>query len=123
MIKICLAYKTIRQHNIQKMFICFYLQLSNIPCTGLIFLFFFTFFFWWLSNIHIMPHCIKILVFSSTGVGQRACHGLLSVVRASVRPSVRVLTFSLNIFFSETIYWILMKFYRNVPAIVLFRLF
>ena len=28
---------------------------------------------------------------------------------------------SLNIFFSETTYWILMKFHRNVPAIVLFR--
>ena len=36
--------------------------------------------------------------------------------------SVRPLTFSLNIFFSETTYRILMKFYRNVPAMVLFRI-
>ena len=37
-------------------------------------------------------------------------------------PSVRVLTFSLNILFSETTCRILMKFYRNVPAMVLFRI-
>ena len=36
-------------------------------------------------------------------------------------PSVRVLTFSLNIF-SETTYRILMKFDRNVPGMVLFRI-
>ena len=42
-----------------------------------------------------------------------------SVVR---RASVRALTFSLNIFFSETTYQILMKFHRNVPAMVLFRI-
>ena len=52
-------------------------------------------------------------------VGQRAY-----VVRCpSVRPSVRALTFSLNIFFSETTYQILMKFHRNVPAMVLFKIF
>ena len=45
------------------------------------------------------------------------CHGLLSVVGASVHA----LTFSLNIFFSETTYLISMKFYRNVPAMVPFR--
>ena len=48
------------------------------------------------------------------------------VRRVSVRPCVRasicVLTFSLNIFFSETTYRILMKFHRNVPAMVLFRI-
>ena len=58
------------------------------------------------------------------------CHGLLSVVSPwcvrpsvspSVRPSVRSLTFSLNIF-SEITYRILMKFHRNVPAMVLFRI-
>ena len=43
-------------------------------------------------------------------------------VRASVRPSVRALTFSLNIFFAETTYRILMKFHRNVPTMVLFRI-
>ena len=43
--------------------------------------------------------------------------------RLCVRPSVRALTFSLNIFFSETTYQILMKFYRNVPAMVLFRIY
>ena len=51
------------------------------------------------------------------------CYGLLSVVRPSVPASVCPLTFSLNIFFSETIYRILMKFHRNVPAMVLFRHF
>ena len=40
-----------------------------------------------------------------------------SVVR---RASVLALT--LNIFFSETTYRILMKFHRNVPAMVLFRI-
>ena len=39
-----------------------------------------------------------------------------------VRPSVRALTFSLKIFFSETTYRILMKFHRNVPTMVLFRI-
>ena len=58
-------------------------------------------------------------IFSSTGRRPASlCYGLLSVVR----PSVRALTFSLNIFFSETTYWILMKFHRNVPAMVLFRI-
>ena len=37
-------------------------------------------------------------------------------------PSVRALTFSLNIFFAETTYRILMKFHRNVPTMVLFRI-
>ena len=50
----------------------------------------------------------------------RAC--ICQCVRPSVCPSVRVLTFSLNIFFSETTYRILMKFHRNVPAMVLFRI-
>ena len=60
----------------------------------------------------------KTPMFNSTGRRPASlCHGLLSV-----RLSVRVLTFSLNIFFSETTYWILMKFYRNVPAMVLFRI-
>ena len=48
-------------------------------------------------------------------VGQRA----YVMVRC---PSVRALTFSLNIFFAETTYRILMKFHRNVPTIVLFRI-
>ena len=64
---------------------------------------------------------IKILwtVFSSTGCRPaRLCHGPLSVMRLSIRA----LTFSLNIFFSETTYQILMKFHRNVPAMVLFRI-
>ena len=42
-------------------------------------------------------------------------------MRLCVHASVRALTFSLNIF-SETTYWILMKFHRNVPAMVLFRI-
>ena len=44
-----------------------------------------------------------------------------SVVRPCVRPSVRALTFSLNI--SETTYRIFMKFHRNVPTMVLFRIY
>ena len=53
-------------------------------------------------------------------VGQRA----YVIVRcpSCVRPSVLALTFSLNIFSSETTYRILMKFHRNVPALVLFRI-
>ena len=72
------------------------------------------------------------MIFSSTGRRPASlCHGPLSVVRPcvsasirpSVRPSVRALTFSLNIFFSETTYRILIKFHRNVPAMALFRIF
>ena len=63
--------------------------------------------------------CTSHWFFSSTGHRPaRLCHGLLSLVR----PSVRAVTFSLNIFFSETTYQILMKFHRNVPAMVLFRI-
>ena len=53
-------------------------------------------------------------------VGQRAyvMARCPSCVRLCVRPSVCALTFSLNIF-SETTYRILMKFHRNVPAMVL----
>ena len=58
-------------------------------------------------------------IFSCTGRRPASlCHGPLSVTH----PSVYVLTFSLNIFFSETTDWILMKFHRNVPAMVLFRI-
>ena len=65
----------------------------------------------------------KIRFFSSTGRRPASlCHGPVSVVRASVRASVRALTFSLNIFFAETTYRILMKFHRNVPTMVLFRI-
>ena len=49
-------------------------------------------------------------------VGQRA------YVMARCPSSVRPLTFSLNIFFAETTYRILMKFHRNVPTMVLFRI-
>ena len=61
-------------------------------------------------------------IFSSTGCRPASlCHGPLSV-RPYVLASVRALTFSLNIFFSETTFWILMKFLRNVPTMVLFRI-
>ena len=53
-------------------------------------------------------------------IGQRAY--VMVCCPSCVRPSVRVLTFSLNIFFSETTYRILVKFHRNVPAMVLFRI-
>ena len=61
------------------------------------------------------------LIFSSTGHRLAGlCHGMVSVVR----PSVGVLTSIFNIFFSVTTesYPILMKFHRNVPDIVLFRI-
>ena len=53
-------------------------------------------------------------------VGQRAY--VMACCPPCMRASVRPLTFSLNIFFSETTNQILMKFHRNVPAIVLFRI-
>ena len=53
-------------------------------------------------------------------VGQEAY--VMTRCLSCVRPCVCALTFSLNIF-SETTYWILMKFHRNVPAMVLFRIF
>ena len=63
----------------------------------------------------------KNSVFSSTGRRPASlCHGPLCVC-VSGRASVRALTFSLNIF-SETTHRILMKFHRNVPGIVLFRI-
>ena len=56
-------------------------------------------------------------IFSSTGRRPPSlCHSLLTIVRAFVH----LLTFSLNI--SETTYLILMKFHRNVPAMVLIRI-
>ena len=69
--------------------------------------------------MYLLNHLPNSLVFSSTGRRPASlCHGPLSVVR----PSVRALTFSLNIFFAETTYQILMKFHRNVPTMVLFRI-
>ena len=63
---------------------------------------------------------LYMLVFSSTGHRPASlCHGLSSMVC----PSIRVLTFSSKIFFFETLYQILMKFHRNVPVMVLFRIF
>ena len=49
-------------------------------------------------------------------VGQRA------YVMVRCPSCVSALTFSLNIFFSETTYRILMKFHRNVPIMDLFRI-
>ena len=46
----------------------------------------------------------------------------LSCVHLSVSGFICVLTFILNIFFSETTNPSLMKFHRNVPARVLFRI-
>ena len=66
-----------------------------------------------------LPIWTRITFLAPLAVGQRA---YASCVRPSVSPSVRALTFSLNIFFSETTYPILMKFHRNVPAMVLFRI-
>ena len=77
--------------------------------------------------MHYNKRKIYYLIFSSTGHRPASlCHSPLYVVRPSAhvsgRVSVRALTFSLNIFFSETTYWILMKFHKNVPAMVLFRI-
>ena len=58
------------------------------------------------------PSCVRPSVRPSVRASVRPC----------VRPSVRALTFSLNIFFAETTYRILMKFHRNVPTMVLFRI-
>ena len=57
-------------------------------------------------------------------VGQRAYVMVYcpSCVHPSGCASVRALTFSLNIVFAETTYRILMKFHRNVPTMVLFRI-
>ena len=52
-------------------------------------------------------------------VGQRAY--VMVCCPSCVSASVRALTFSLNIFY-ETTYRILMKFYRNVPAVFIRRL-
>ena len=46
-----------------------------------------------------------------------------SCAHPSIRVSIRLcVNFFLNIFFSESTYQILMKFHRNVPAMVLFRI-
>ena len=60
-------------------------------------------------------------VFSPTGHRPASlCHGSWLIVRrVCMGPSVRALTFSLNIF-SETTHRILMQ--RNVPAMVFFRI-
>ena len=58
----------------------------------------------------------KMLFLAPLAVGQRA------YVMVRCPSSVRAITFSLNIFFAETTYRILMKFHRNVPTMVLFRI-
>ena len=67
-------------------------------------------------------YCISFL--APLAVGQQAyvIARCPSCIRPFVCLSVRALTFSLNIFSSETSYWILMKFHRNDPAIVHFRI-
>ena len=62
------------------------------------------------------PSCLAPLA-----LGQRA-YFIICCPLSVVRVSVRALTFSLNIFLSETAYRILMKFHRNFPAMVLFRI-
>ena len=62
---------------------------------------------------------LKVLLLAPLAIGQRA---YVMVRCPSISVSVRALTFSLNIF-SETTYQILMKLDRNVPAMVLFRIF
>ena len=74
-----------------------------------------------------MLHTDLLQFLAPLAVGQRAYVMVRcpSCVRPSCkygRASVRALTFSLNIFFAETTYRILMKFHRNVPTMVLFRI-
>ena len=64
-------------------------------------------------------HCLhphRGFFLAPLAVGQRA------YVMVRCPSCVRPLTFSLNIFFAETTYRILMKFHRNVPTMVLFRI-
>ena len=62
-------------------------------------------------------HLVYMYLFlAPLAIGQRA------YVMVRCPSCVRALTFSLKIFFSETTYWILMKFHRNVPAKVFFRI-
>ena len=62
--------------------------------------------------------------FAKLAVGQQAyvMARCPSCVRPCIRQAVRALTFSVNIFISETTYRILMTFHRNVSAMVLFRI-
>ena len=78
----------------------------------------------WLSAFSPFPTMFQEGFLAPLAVGQRAyvMARCPSCVRPCVRPSVRALTFSLNIFFAETTYRILMKFHRNVPTMVLFRI-
>ena len=67
---------------------------------------------------------LMVLFLTPLAVGQRAyvMARCPLCVHPSVCGSVCALTFSLNIFCSETTYRILMKFHRNVPGMVLFRI-
>ena len=84
--------------------------------------------FTWLVTQGFLESVVRGIVFqpflAPLALGQRAYVMVRcpSCIRPSVRPSVRPLTFSLNIFFAETAYRILMKFHRNVPTMVLFRI-
>ena len=79
----------------------------------------------WLVH-HLRSINLSVLFLAPLAVGQRAYVMVRcpSCIRASVRPCVRpsIRPFSLNIFFAETTYRILMKFHRNVPTMVLFRI-
>ena len=77
-------------------------------------------FFYDLENYYVKLSLTRSFL-APLAVGQRAY--VMVRCPSCMHASVRALTFSLNIFFSETTYRILMKFYRNVPAMVLFRFF
>ena len=62
----------------------------------------------------ILPRIQASLFLAPLAVGQRDY--VMARCPSCVRPSIRPLTFSLNIFFAETTYRILMKFHRNVPT-------
>ena len=68
-----------------------------------------------LKIVFVYTDCLIVWFLAPLAVGQRA------YVMVCCLSCVRALTFSLNIFFSETTYRILMKFHRNVPAMLLFR--
>ena len=78
---------------------------------------------WFYAPVSVDQGCIvfTLTVFlAPLAIGQRAY--VMACCPSCIHPSVCALTFSLNIFFSETTDWILMKFHRNFPAMVLFRI-
>ena len=75
----------------------------------------------WVDNIMVKRENASYQQFLAPLVS--LCHSPSSIVCASIRPSIRMLTFSLSIFFLWNCLSNLMKLNRNVPAMVLFWIF